>query len=246
MDNVKVENISSQKVIEVTFKHEHKQKNEGFLYYIPSKIFTIFARYLEEICKDTVATGNLQFLKNWNKIGKRRVQNTRKNNVNMLHFAAWKILKKRKNGYSSHCWRSYAATNLADAGVSLMNLKWHGQWVSDGVVEGYITNSLPLRQECLNRLLPAEGKEEVGQVNSDDNNLAIKRFDLYIDLSNNANLPVTPPVENGELILYVLNQFDIPDLRIENMDVTNTDAPVLQAPVNQPSSSTSITSFTYI
>ena len=60
------------------FKYEHKQRNEGFQYYIPSKFFPMFARYLEEICQDTVAVENLQFLKNWNKIGKRRVQNTSK------------------------------------------------------------------------------------------------------------------------------------------------------------------------
>ena len=45
MDDVKEEDIGSQKVIEVTFKHEHKQRNEGFQYYIPSKFFPMFARY---------------------------------------------------------------------------------------------------------------------------------------------------------------------------------------------------------
>ena len=118
MDDVKVENIGSKKVIEVTFKHERKQGNEGFQYYIPSKFFPMFARYLEEFCKDTVAAGNLQFMKNWNKIGRRRVLNTGKNNVNMLHFAACKILKRNKKGYSSHCWRRSAAINLADSGES--------------------------------------------------------------------------------------------------------------------------------
>ena len=71
MDDVKVENFGSQKVIEVMFKHECKQRNERFQYYIPSKFFPMFARYLKEICKDTVAAGNLQFLKEWNKIGKK-------------------------------------------------------------------------------------------------------------------------------------------------------------------------------
>ena len=63
MDDVKVEDLGSEKVIEVTFKHERKQRNEGFQYYIPSKCFRMFARYFEEICQDTVAALNLQFLK---------------------------------------------------------------------------------------------------------------------------------------------------------------------------------------
>ena len=150
MDDVKVEDIGFPKVNEFTFKHECKQINEGFQHYIPSKFFPMFARYFEEICKETVAAGNLQFLNKWNKIGRRRVQNTGKNNVNILHVAACKILKRNKKGYSSHCWRRSAATNLADAGVSLINLKLHGQWVSSRVVKDYIANSLPLSKEYLN------------------------------------------------------------------------------------------------
>ena len=124
-DDVKVDDIGCKKVIEVTFKHEHIRRNEGFQFYIPSKFFAMLRRYLEEICKDAMAAGNLQFLKNWNKIGRRRVQNTGKNNINMLHVAACKILKRIKKGYLSHCWRRSAATNFANVGVSLINLKRH-------------------------------------------------------------------------------------------------------------------------
>ena len=66
MDDVKVEIIGSWKVIEVTFKYKHKQRNEEFQYYISSKFFLMFVRYLEDICQDTLAAGNLQFLKKWN------------------------------------------------------------------------------------------------------------------------------------------------------------------------------------
>ena len=72
-----------------------------------------------------------------------------------------------------------------------------------------------------------EEKEEVGQVNSKNNNQAIERFDLYVDLSNNSNLPIALPAENGELTFYGLSQFNVPDLQI--MDATDTSAPVLQA-----------------
>ena len=41
-----------------------------------------------------------------------------------------------------------------------IDLKQQGQWVSDNVVEGYIANSKPLRQERLHCLLPAEHMEE--------------------------------------------------------------------------------------
>ena len=97
------------------------------------------------------------------------------------------------------------------------------------MTEGYIANSLALRKERLNCLIPAEAKEEVGKVNSENSSQAIERFDLNVDLSNNSNLPVVPPVENGELTLYGFSQIDVPDLRIENINATNTSVPVLQA-----------------
>ena len=58
---------------------------------------------------------------------------------------ACEILRIDAQGFASHCWRRSAATNLADAGVSFINLKRHGQWASDAVVEGYIANSRPIR-----------------------------------------------------------------------------------------------------
>ena len=76
-------------------------------------------------------------------------------------------------------------------------------------------------------MLSAEEKEEVGQVNNKNDNQAIKSFDSYLDLSNNSNLPIAPPAENGELTLYGFSQFHAPDLRI--MGATDTSAHVLQA-----------------
>ena len=75
-------------------------------------------------------------------------------------------LEKFKIGYSSQFWRRSIATNLANAGVSLLHLKRHGQWDSGRKVEGYMANSLPLRQELLNCLLPVEERNVVGQENS--------------------------------------------------------------------------------
>ena len=235
MEHVKIETTGTRRIIEVTFKHEHKQINEGFVYYVPSKFYPLFSRYLKEVYEDTVVARNVQFLKNWNQIGKRRVQNTGKNNVNILQVATCKILGKSNNSYSSHCWRRSAATNCADAEVSLINLKRHGQWQSGRVVEGYRENLLPLPQERLKCLLPAEESEQVGQVNSENNMQAIERFDLNVDLfNNNNNLAVAPLAENEELTPYGFCQFDVPDMRVDMTNTTNTGVPVLrETSINQ-------------
>ena len=78
-----------------------------------------------------------------------------------------------------------------------------------------------------------EETEKVEQVNSKNDNQAIKRFDLYADLSNDSNLSVAPLADNEELTLCGFSQFDVLDMQIENMDVTNTGVPVLVTSTNQ-------------
>ena len=64
-----------------------------------------------------------------------------------LHKNAYKILEISAENYTTHCWRRYVTTNLADKGVSFINLKRHGQRKSDSVVKGYIANSESIRKE---------------------------------------------------------------------------------------------------
>ena len=188
----------------------------------------MFRSYIQELCEDTIEAGKTQFLKNWSRLGNRRIQNTGKNTVNGLHSVACKILRKSSSGYTSHCWRRSAATNLADAGVSLINLKRHGQWTSDKVVEGYIANSKPLRQERLNGLLPAEKKESVRQQDEENVSKAIETFDSYVDLTD-TDLPLVDAPSDDAITLYGFSQFDIPDMRVEFTDATNNGVPVLKA-----------------
>jgi len=77
-----------------------------------------------------------------------------KNSISKFTKKACEILGIPPKGYTTHCWRRSAATNLADEGVSFVNLKRHGQWASDSVVEGYIANSKILRTEREQKLLP--------------------------------------------------------------------------------------------
>ena len=68
MEDIKVETTGVQKIIELTFKHQRIQRNKGLIYYVPSKCFLMFSRYVNEICQDIVAAGNVQFLKKWNNL----------------------------------------------------------------------------------------------------------------------------------------------------------------------------------
>ena len=81
--------------------------------------------------------------------------------MNLLHGIVCEILGNDATTYTCHIWRWSAATNLADAGVGFINVKRNGQWISDSVVEDYITNSKPLRDERLHYLMPREMRPKV-------------------------------------------------------------------------------------
>ena len=137
---------------EVSFTHMRKRKNEGFTYTIPSSYNDLFKRYIDSLSPDNPKDS--RFLKNYNTRSKARHQPTGINKMRCYIRMACEILRINAQGFTSHCWRRSAATNLADAGVSFINLKRHGQWASDAVVEGYIANSRPIREEREQCLLP--------------------------------------------------------------------------------------------
>ena len=152
--NVTVEDVRIVKGerVSVKFEHERKRKNPGFSFFIPLIYSPMFERYKSQL--NPYAKKNSRFLKNFNDRTKIRNQNAGRNAVSRWITRICQILGVPKEGYTTHAFRRSAATNLADSGVSFVNLKRHGQWASDSVVEGYIANSLPLRLEREEKLLP--------------------------------------------------------------------------------------------
>ena len=146
---------------EVSFIYQRKRFNSGFTYSIP-KIYThLITNYIKELApyKPKKLEGEPRFLRNWNVRAKTRIQNTDRNVIDRVTKDAAEYLGYDKAHYSGHSWRRSAATNLADVGVTLTNLKRHGQWKSDSTCEGYIANSKPLREEREKNILPKEHQD---------------------------------------------------------------------------------------
>ena len=138
----------------IKFNHTRKRVNHGFTFWVPGLYLPMFEQYMLELSKSG-AEGNSRFLKNFNSKAKTRTIGTGKNMITKFIREMCSILGIVNTvGYTTHCFRRSAATNLADAGVSLVNLKRHGQWKSDSVAERYIANSVPIRQERVQNLLP--------------------------------------------------------------------------------------------
>ena len=135
--------------VHVDFPYATKTRTTGFSYLIPKYLMEAFKVYLGQVSAVPV---NERFLKNWSVKGKKRIQNC---GVNMVKkWSPESAIKVNKNpkGFTTHSFRRSAATTLADAGVSITNLKRHGRWRSDAVAEGYIDNSKPLLIEKVSML----------------------------------------------------------------------------------------------
>ena len=157
---IAVENVKINKEgrVEVRFEHKRKRKNPGFTFYIPVMYAPLFEKYISEL--ETIDKKS-RFLKNFLMLDLKRTQNTGYKKVSNFIKKACAILGLDPKGYTGHCMRRSAATNLADNGVSFVNLKRHGQWKSDSVVEGYIANSEPIRLERLQNLMPKPREERI-------------------------------------------------------------------------------------
>ena len=197
IDDVKV--VRGERV-NVNFEHERKRKNPGFAFYIPLIYSPMFERYKSQL--NPYAKKSSRFLKNYNERTKIRNQNAGRNAVTRWITRICQILGVPKEGYTTHAFRRSAATNLADSGVSFVNLKRHGQWASDSVVEGYIANSVPLRLEREEKLLPEEVYNEVVHRRSWKEKSIEETF---IAPSNRTSPPHTPELTSEERQMILKN-----------------------------------------
>lgn len=63
--------------------------------------------------------------------------------------------------FTGHSFRVSCATALADGGMTITNLKRHGGWKSDSVVEGYLRESKKSKQEVVDLLTEGTGNTVV-------------------------------------------------------------------------------------
>ena len=120
------------------FPHYSKRHPEGFSYKIPGWLKPTFRKYISQLAKGTKPKS--RFLKNFNPKGNVRIQNYGINKIGKLagELANWLKLKGK---FTTHSFRRYEATALAESGISITAL-WHaGRWKIYKTAEGYTEHS---------------------------------------------------------------------------------------------------------
>ena len=180
--------------IVIKFEHARKRRNPGFTYHVPSLYAELFKRYEADL--PVHLSPEEQYLRLYVKKDKERSKEVSSYMSKSFVKTACDILGVDPTGYTTHCFRRSAATNLADAGVSFVNLKRHGQWKSDSVAESYIANSQVLRDERELCLLPENLRLPYKRAGfTQELNLESLRtpFSQFGDGTNNIFQLLTPP-----------------------------------------------------
>ena len=125
--NVEVKDVETTKGkgVAVSFNHQRKRNNPGFTFHVPIIYLAIFKRYQSGL--NPYAKNTSRFLKNFNHRTKLWNQNAGRNVISCWVSRMCEVLGLPKDGCTTHVFRRSAATNLADSGVSFVNLKRHGQ-----------------------------------------------------------------------------------------------------------------------
>ena len=162
--DIKVEDVKKEKnFYEVFFnsvRKNDKTEMAEFKFNIPEYCNDFIDRYIAELDEKTIPCS--RFLKNGSKNGKRK-QNMGRNMLTYVPKRACEVLGMDHSGYTTHCWRRSAAMNMADRGISLLNLKRAGGWTSDAVAQQYIGSSKKVRVDNMRLLEPEPDVGGVGK-----------------------------------------------------------------------------------
>ena len=130
-----------------------KTRKTGFAFRIPARFRYLFEMYLGQL--DDSVKDEARFLKNMNIKSKKRSQNLGERKVNQFPKLWGSLLgydEQFVEGLTSHSFRRTAATILADSGTDMINLKRMGRWSSEKCVEGYIDESMALKNSRMRNL----------------------------------------------------------------------------------------------
>ena len=119
----------------------------GFGYMVQPQAYSWFVKYIQILApakNSTVSLGKTQFLKNYNRTSKKRVQNMgRDRHYNILRRIET-FLKLKPKSLTAHVYRQSAATELSNLGISLLGLKRAGRWKGIKSAEEYLEHLMPV------------------------------------------------------------------------------------------------------
>ena len=134
--------------LSVDFPYTSKHCENGFSFFIPNYLQGSFMTYMNQISNEE---GRL--LKNLHVKSKKREQNMGVRKAVSFCRMIEKKLDLESNSLSTHFGRRSGATSLADAGISLTNLKRAGRWASQKACEEYLDHSHATKMDRLEMLM---------------------------------------------------------------------------------------------
>ena len=139
------------------FDRATKTRAEGFSFCLPGFLIPAFQEYIRQLGPNPDKKS--RFLKNMRSKDGIRKENQGKNQERRIRFIE-RFLGYEEGSLTSHSFRRSGATQLANSGISLINLKKAGRWRSSTVAEGYIERSRARMLDQMKRLTTSVRREE--------------------------------------------------------------------------------------
>ena len=133
---IQINNVTIAEVVRVDYPYPTKRRVKGFKFVIPEWLVPTFQKYVDQINPDL--SRNERFMLNYNTKSCRRTQNMGVNNVaNMAPELAQRLGKPNTNKFTAKSFRRSAATQLVEAGISIVGLCEAGNWKSVSTAREY-------------------------------------------------------------------------------------------------------------
>ena len=132
--------------VELFHKDSTKTRLAGFSFLLPLYCTSFVNKYLEEWENDEKEN---RLIKNFARSHGRRRVNTGWRTMDKMLRRCEVILGLKSHTLFTHSFRRSGATTLANGGASIIQLKRTGRWSSTALVEGYIENCNPEKENDL-------------------------------------------------------------------------------------------------
>ena len=140
MLSVEIKDATVEEKVNVNFPYETKRRVKGFKFTIPSWLRPSFIKCIGQISPSIPRSS--RFMLNYNSRGARRVQNMGATNVGAFATElATRLEKTVVKTFTAKSFRRSGATQLVEAGVSIMGLCEAGNWKSASTAREYVEHS---------------------------------------------------------------------------------------------------------
>jgi len=194
---IQIKDVTVKDLVNVEFPYKTKRRVKGFRFKLPEWLVATFLKYIGQFKEGL--TNDCRFMRNFNQKSKKRVQNMGEGQISKFAVELAQRLEKDDIGkYTAKSFRRSAATQLVEAGISIVGLCEAGNWKSTETAREYTEHSTISTENRMNML---DGKKRSVE-DTECTDAAISPFKKQVSVLGS---PVSTTTNNNCTIINISN-----------------------------------------